>query len=325
VSRVVLGVKLVLWRRADGAAVAALDRCLHRNALLSEGKLFGDCLACPYHGWVYRPDGALDHVPSLAPGESPPALRLRTHPTREAAGLVWVWVGPLDPAARPERQPFPMPHWDEPGWGAYYMTTRFQNGVTHLVENFMDVPHTVFVHEGWFRRAARKRVPITVERTPTSVLVTYDDAGDRIGWSDRILNPGRLPLVHTDKFYLPNTTRVDYLWGEGGAVARAFVITSTCTPITPFETEVFTLISYKLGWLNPLTLGWLPAYTRKVITQDVEIMRNQGASLQHHGDPEFHGTAADLLHEDIEALRAWAEDPSRPAPPPRVRRADIWV
>jgi hypothetical protein len=118
---------------------------------------------------------------------------------------------------------------------------------------------------------------------------------------------------------------VDYLWGEGGAVARAFVITSTCTPITPFETEVFTLISYKLGWLNPLTLGWLPAYTRKVITQDVEIMRNQGASLQHHGDPEFHGTAADLLHEDIEALRAWAEDPSRPAPPPRVRRADIWV
>ena len=53
-----------------------------------------------------------------------------------------------------------MPYWDTPGWGTYYMVTEFPNEVTHLVENFMDVPHTTFVHVGWFRRPAHKRVRV---------------------------------------------------------------------------------------------------------------------------------------------------------------------
>ncbi len=31
------------------------------------------------------------------------------------------------------------------------MITDFPNEVTNLAENFMDVPHTVYVHRGWFR------------------------------------------------------------------------------------------------------------------------------------------------------------------------------
>jgi len=318
---VVLGIRIALWRDRAGTAHAFFDRCLHRNALLSEGTIIDDCLACPYHGWTYDRAGRVAHVPSLGPSQSPPDLGLRTYPVREQDGLIWVWLGP----GTPDKDPHRMPHWAEPGWGAYYMSTRFDNGVTNLVENFMDVPHTVFVHRGWFRSQSRTKVPITIERTAASVLVTYEQPGDSIGFSDLLMNPKKLPLTHTDKFYLPGHTRVDYLWGAPDAPERAFVITSTCTPICALETQVYTLISYKLGVFNAPARLWLPYYTRRVIEQDVVIMANQGRSLRHHGAPEFHGTSADLIHEHIEALRAWAADSTRQRPEPRIDHTVIWI
>src|SRR5687768_5199091 len=266
-GRVVLGEMLVLWRNAEGRAIAMSDRCLHRNALLSEGDLFNGCIGCPYHGWTYDQTGLVINVPSEGPSGGAPSgeRRLTTFPTKEQDGLIWVWMG-LDGVPKPGIEPFSMPHWRTPGWRAYYMTTRFPNNVTALVENFMDVPHTVFVHRGWFRSRSRKEVGMKVERTPDSVLVTYDQPEDIIGFSKIVLNPKGLPMTHTDKFYMPNVTRVDYLFGEA---ETGFVITSTCTPISPFETQVYTLISYKLGVFNDALKGFMNFYTRRVIQQDV--------------------------------------------------------
>jgi len=328
-GRVVLGVRIALWR-SGGKAIAVVDRCLHRNARLSEGLVIEGCIACPYHGWMYDAAGRLSRVPSLGPDTSIEAMSLQRFPVREEGGLLWVWVGELSPNTHEHRTrlPFAMPHWAERGWGAYYMTTWFDNGVTHLVENFMDVPHTVFVHRGWFRSAAQKSVPIVVERTHEGVFVTYERPDDRIGWSDIILNPKRLPLTHTDRFFLPNHTRVDYIWGQGSSDERNFIITSTCTPVSPERTLVFTLISYRFGALNRFAAGWLPRYTRTVIEQDVRIMQNQGDNLRHFGvaKPRFRGTSADWLHEDIEALRSFAMHPEgQDAPKPQRREAIIWV
>lgn len=322
IGRKIFGELVVLWRTPDGRAVAMIDRCLHRNALLSEGDLFDGCIGCPYHGWTYDASGRCVNIPSEGEnGAAPPdERRLETFPVREQDGLVWLW---LDPAHAPDRDPFPMPFWRAPGWNAYYMTTPFENGVTNLVENFMDVPHTVFVHKGWFRSRSRKKVPTVVERTPDSVLVTYDQPKDSIGFTEKILNPKRLPMVHTDKFYMPNNTRVDYVFGD---LERAFVITSTCTPMTEHETMVYTLISYRLGWFNHVAKYFLPFYTRKVIEQDVDIMEIQGRALRHYGRPEFTSTPADALHVHIEALRAWAEAGGQgPRPAPTVDRMDFWI
>lgn len=322
-GRTVLGEMIVLWRSGGGRAVAMSDRCLHRNALLSEGELFDGCIGCPYHGWTYDSAGKLVHVPSAGPEDRGSAdRRLETFPVREQDGLIWVWMGG---DFAPDKDPFPMPYWDTPGWGAYYMSTRFENGVTNLVENFMDVPHTVFVHKGWFRSRSMKRIETIVERTPESVLVTYRQPKDSIGFTGKLLNPRGLPMLHTDKFYMPNNTRVDYVFGEE---ERAFVITSTCTPIAEYETQVYTLISYKLGkpWLNLLGRLLLPPYTRQVIEQDVDIMAIQGRSLKHHGTPQFSSTAADVLHLHIEALREWARSGGQTELPQPVREEmDFWI
>jgi len=317
-GRVILERPVVLWRTRGGAPVAMEDRCAHRNARLSEGDVLGDRIGCPYHGWTYDASGRCVEVPSRGPGGLPVVdCQLATYHVTESDGLVWVWMG----AGEPTREPFAMPRYRERGWGAYYMETEFENGVTNLVENFMDVPHTVFVHRGWFRRACKTPVRTTVERTTDSVLVTYHQPADSIGVSGRILNPRDEPMHHTDKFYMPNITRVDYEFGTG----RAFIITSTCTPERPFFTRVFTLISYRLGPLNPAAKLLLPWYTRQVIEQDVRIMKNQGDNLRLHGGiPRFRNTEADILHEHIESLRDAAQA-DRPPPAPRTDEITFYI
>jgi len=322
ISRLILGQPLVLFRDGGGNARALLDRCLHRNAPLSEGVVLEGKLACPYHGWTYDGSGRCVGIPSCQDHKPVPGLPvLQGYPTREQDGLVWVWMGQTEP----DRPPFSMPYWSEPGWTAYYMVTPFENEVTHLVENFMDVPHTVFVHRKWFRSPARKRVRTLVERTPDSVLVTYDQPSDSIGISSRILNPQGRPMLHTDKFYMPNNTRVDYDFGG----STGFVITSTCTPRGPMDTLVYTLISVKLGHplANAIGRALLPFYTREVIRQDVDIMRVHGRNLKRFkGETAFHHSAADLLHEHIEALRGWAQAGGQgPRPAPRIDEIEMWI
>jgi phenylpropionate dioxygenase-like ring-hydroxylating dioxygenase large terminal subunit len=203
------------------------------------------------------------------------------------------------------------------------MVTRFAGDVTDLVENFMDVPHTAFVHSGWFRKAKNaQRSEAIVQRTSDSVLVEYFQPDDSIGFAKRILNPDGKPMTHTDKFFMPNVTRVDYMWGE----RRGFIITSQITPVAPYEAIVYTAITFRFGALNPVARRLLPYYTRIVINQDVGIMEFQTENLKRFATRRFHSTEADVIHRSIEALRnhalgGTALDPPRPA----TARIEFWM
>ena len=314
---------LVLFRDGVGQPRALLDRCLHRNAPLSGGALFDGCIGCPYHGWTYDGEGRVVIIPSEGHLPRPrEGLAVRSFPVVEQDGLVWVWMGGPDESPG-ERRPFAMPHAGEPGWSSYWMVTDFDGDVTDLVENFMDVPHTEFVHSGWFRKASNaKPVEVTVERTADAVHVEYFKPDDSIGLANWILNPDRKPLTHTDRFYMPNVTRVDYMWGE----RRGFVITSQITPITPDRARVYTAITFRFGPFSWLARLVLPAYTRTVIRQDVKIMALQTANLARFGERSFHGTAADTIHRAIESLRDHAAAGEVGSPPePMQARLTFWM
>jgi len=314
-GRVILEEALVVFRDDAGQVHCFVDRCLHRNAMLSEGHVRDGCLVCPYHGWRYDADGALVHIPSEGPDSQGRKSRsLARFPAREESGLVWVYMGDSDHIAA---EPFAFPHHGEAGWESYFMVTPFDNNVTNCVENFMDVPHTITVHAGWFRSDAAQAVHTTVERTDDSVLVTYHQKNDSIGFWSRILNPRGEPVTHTDKFYMPNVTRVDYDFGT----SRSFIITSQCTPVSEFHTMVYTAITFRMGVFNKLARALLPPYTRKVIHQDVVIMRNQGESLQRYGD-DFSNAPVDVIHHYIESLRDWAADGEKGARP-KPQSADV--
>lgn len=326
VTTVIMETRIVIWRSKDGSLSAIRDRCAHRNTMLSQGYVNRktNCIVCPYHGWEFDRDGNCTRVPSENwQGKQSSSRSIESFPVTESDGHVWIWMG-LNKEPDPEKQPFKLPYLDgkAPGWRHFQIINDFDNEVTNLVENFMDVPHTVLVHAGWFRSRSNKQVKTTMERTRDSVLVTYHQEKDVIGFTERLINPKKLPLYHTDKFYMPNNTRVDYTFGEGD---RGFIIVSTSTPISDLKTRVYTTIIYKLGWLRHGAGAWLPAYVQKIIDQDLEITANQAVSMQEEA-PSFKSTPADTLHVFIESLRNW-EASGRTGRPPKPMKKDVmfWI
>ncbi|MGA7605392.1 MAG: Rieske (2Fe-2S) protein, partial [Anaerolineales bacterium] len=48
-----MGEKIVAWRDSQGNLSVMSDLCPHRGVALSLGKLKGDCIQCPFHGFEY--------------------------------------------------------------------------------------------------------------------------------------------------------------------------------------------------------------------------------------------------------------------------------
>jgi len=55
---------IALFRTSAGPA-ALIDRCPHRNVPLSGGRVCGDALVCPYHGWSFDASGRCVAVPGV--------------------------------------------------------------------------------------------------------------------------------------------------------------------------------------------------------------------------------------------------------------------
>ena len=297
----ILGLGIAVYRRRDGEVAALLDQCLHRGTALSGGRVIDDCLVCPYHGWRYDGEGQLLHVPSQDGRHlpsSPHPYRLRSFVAKEAYGLVWVYLGDQVPASD---DIFAMPFWREAPWTNYYMVSRFSGSVGALAQNFMDVPHTVYVHDKVFRKQTDKIMRSTVETKPASVEVTYHDSDDAIGMWPLLTNPNNKPLVHTDKFFAPNITRCDYHWGD----ESGFVITSQITPEDDRSCRVYTLISYRFpypDWLGRCLRPIIHAYTRFVLQQDIRIMQKNMAGLDNAPRAGHRNVKADLVHVGIDRV-----------------------
>ncbi|AOI49791.1 Rieske 2Fe-2S domain-containing protein [Burkholderia oklahomensis] len=83
---------LVLFRDASGAVRAMEDRCAHRRAPLSLGRMTPDGrLQCAYHGWTYEgATGACVAIPNLSANEHVPShFAARAYKTLERDGFVW--------------------------------------------------------------------------------------------------------------------------------------------------------------------------------------------------------------------------------------------
>lgn len=101
--------------RGDGGTLHLLDaHCPHLGANLNfGGRVEGDRLVCPFHGWRFDgDDGSLVSVPGLR-GKLPKACT-RAWPVRERDGRLWVWQHPEGhdpdgPPPPPEQAPVPGP------------------------------------------------------------------------------------------------------------------------------------------------------------------------------------------------------------------------
>jgi vanillate O-demethylase monooxygenase subunit len=166
--RIILDEPVVLFRSTEGEPVALEDRCCHRQAPLSLGKLVGNVVTCPYHGLQYDTSGRCIKVPSQE--KIPPNARVRSYPVVEKNHWIWIWAG--DPAkADPALiEDF---HWmDDPAWrfGGSYL--HVDGNYLLVVENLLDTTHLPFLHPHTLGTDSFARSEFDVKREGDRITVS---------------------------------------------------------------------------------------------------------------------------------------------------------
>jgi 5,5'-dehydrodivanillate O-demethylase len=155
-----LGEDLVLYRTTTGAALMEL-RCAHRRVALDFGRVEGDCIRCPYHGWLYDSNGQCLEQPAEPEGSSfKEKVRQKAYLVEEAGGLIFAYLGPAPAPLLP-----------------LYDTLLFEDGVKivqldtieanwfQLVENIPDLAHLPWLHAGSFHVVTGRKITYNWEPT----------------------------------------------------------------------------------------------------------------------------------------------------------------
>jgi nitrite reductase/ring-hydroxylating ferredoxin subunit len=138
-TRRAFGEELVLFRGEDGVPAIVEAYCPHLGAHLGHGgRVEGDTIRCPFHGFRFARDGGCVH----AYGGKPPRAKLRTFPVSERSGVLFVWHHGDGEA--PSWEP---PELDRAGWTEWrHQTIPVRTHVQETAENSVDVGHFSSVH-----------------------------------------------------------------------------------------------------------------------------------------------------------------------------------
>ncbi|MCK6371653.1 MAG: Rieske 2Fe-2S domain-containing protein [Gammaproteobacteria bacterium] len=140
-----LGHHFALWRDSKGKVQCISDTCTHRGGSMADGRVRGDCVECPYHGWTFNGAGACVRLPSLGPdGKIPDRTRIDAYPVEEKYGLVWVFLGDLPEAERPPI--IDIPEYGDPQWRTIILSADWNIDYKRSIENTIDPAHNEFTH-----------------------------------------------------------------------------------------------------------------------------------------------------------------------------------
>lgn len=149
--------RLVLFRVSPGKFSVLDDRCSHRLAPLSEGRITRQSavaeaqLECAYHGWSFGGCGTCTRIPQFNEGEPiPRRANVRAYSTAIELEIVWVYFGDLDKADPAHIQlPAAARNFD-PKFAA--RANKFMRyvpyGMETLLENLADPAHVHWAHHG---------------------------------------------------------------------------------------------------------------------------------------------------------------------------------
>lgn len=166
-----LGEPVVMYRKADGTPVALEDRCPHRFAPLSLGKIVdGDRLQCAYHGIEIDSAGACAFNPHGAKN-IPSRARVASYPLVEKHLALWIWMGdkPADPARIPDFSLLD----DVPEFCSTKLDgIKIAADYKLIVDNLLDLSHTCYLHAGTLGNADTIDSSVDVEADGNDILVT---------------------------------------------------------------------------------------------------------------------------------------------------------
>lgn len=270
-----LGEPVMLGRSPSGQVFGLRDICPHRAAPLSAGRFHreadgGESVACPYHGWRFRPDGVCTAIPSLTADQAMDVGRIavRRYPVAESQGLVFVWMG-ATAASLPTEAP---PTFPGVVGGKPKLVDRmvFEAHIDQAVVGLMDPAHGPYVHRQWWWRTSGSEHDKAKRFEPRDLgfaMVRHEPSKNSRAYA--LL--GGEPLTEI-VFRLPG------LRWEHVTVGRRQVLSLTClTPVDASRTRI-TQIAWSdhpvFALMKPLIGAWARAFLRQ--DGDMAALQNQG-------------------------------------------------
>jgi len=162
-----LGEDFVAFRDSEGAVGVLDERCCHRGASLTLGRVEDCGIRCLYHGWKFARDGTILETPNLPDSRFKERVKAPAYQVREAGDLLWVYLGPKEKE----------PEFPEYNWMGVPATQRIITVIVHGcnfvqgIEGVIDSSHVGILHrdemsaaqDGAFEGTAQGR-----DRYPTS-------------------------------------------------------------------------------------------------------------------------------------------------------------
>ncbi len=314
------GEALAVWRDAAGQPHVFEDRCPHRGAALSLGRVQGNELSCWYHGWCFDTAGACTQMPLEEPTPSRLArIAVKTYPAEDRGGYIWAFYG--DPA-----RVTPLVHvpyeLEDPRWLVYRQDYVWQTNWLNILDNVLDPLHAVFLHRGVNTQLKRARFKAFELRRET-------DDGFRLGRTGYREDGSVGPVEGETEFLLPNVLRLDLADGTERGIMRVVMLP---TPIDDHSTYLVYLQARRVSglarwrWRLAWWLHWRRAQNL-IKWQDSTLLATVGPIGEVRLHEHLAASDIGVIHLRRVLNRAWARSqaaalalpaaPSPTPPPPR--------
>ncbi|MDB5570100.1 MAG: hypothetical protein JWN93_1283 [Hyphomicrobiales bacterium] len=282
-ARTYLNQPVTLFRREDGTPVALEDRCCHRHYPLSQSKVEGNNIRCGYHGLLFDAAGVCIEIPGQ--DRIPHDARVRSYPTVEKYGWVWIWMG--DPALADVAK---LPNWwwcEHKDWAftkpdMLYIPCNYQL----VTDNLLDVTHLAYVHATSIGTAAITEFPIAVDRSDEHVRMTrwvidrpappmYQTFGQFPGTADRGQIVEFRPPAFTVNFAQVADHGTGAPEGQQGTRRIDLMALSAPTPETETTTHYFFGFVRNFGLEDPKLEQMMAVNFVNVFKEDVGVLTAQ--------------------------------------------------
>lgn len=273
-----LNLELALFRSEQGALGCVTDRCTHRGAALSGGKLRGDCIRCPFHGLEFDAGGKCAVIPANGKGSPQDNRRhnVQAYPVREAHGIIFLWYGDIE--KQTETLPFFPGELDgftyseiEDHWNTHY---------SRAIENQLDVVHVPIVHYNTIGRGNKTLI--------NGPKVIFED-GSLITSANNEVDRGQPPKKPEEceikstflKFRFPN------LWMNH--ISEKIRVVIYFAPVDEENTVLYIRFYNKITGFAPLDglIAWVGKFMNRIIErQDKRVVVTQApkASAYQSGE-----------------------------------------
>lgn len=304
ISRTLLGEPVALYRGEDGVAAALRDRCPHRFAPLSAGKVTGSDIFCGYHGLGFSSAGKCVSNPH---GPLPRAT-VDTFPLVERHRALWIWMG--DKAAADDQKIPDLDFLGDTPATAFSSGNLLSGQADYLlyVDNLIDLSHVDYLHADTLGGGLITSSGQNMVEEDDRIEVVYDMPEGNIAPFFVQLTNGALNekarSFQTLTWYAPTMIRIySGAIPEGGEEADAFATDGIhfLTPETENSTHYFFALTRNFQVENQSLTDMITDATVSIFeTQDRPMIEKVAARM---GSDEFWSLKPALFSVDRAAVR----------------------